>query len=435
MSSRAWLAAAAPATIAIYACGAPGASPGAPGGGSAPPVPPELAISAMLPAQCAGPEIVRIERPVASSAPTMGRFSYGFRFRPPMTQGAPVLVFLPGGPGMTSTDQAPSMIPEGWGYLLTDPRGTGCNTLAALPAPDVSSAFFRTEEIAGDVIAAIKDRGLDPYLLYGISWGTELGTFVAHDLETAGGTPPIAVVLEGVLGRAFGADFGGAGWIAQWGMLQSSLRPDVLTELDTSAAPYGLPDDVWGRALMTILDAGPDLDTMLLDALSTSNADSVRSQALGLVKSLGARQLTDPQSVELYRQTVCRELADTSPADDLDVVFSQGQLVRNVAENGTKCAGLHVTTPYDSAQLQFAAKLYDFIGSNDPATEPWQGDYHFEHHQGRATRVITSGGGHESLQLNQAPCAPAVLASIAAGGADLQQVLLSCPHPVHADEK
>src|SRR5262249_11934214 len=76
-------------------------SPSGGGGG-------ELAIAATLPAQCTGPEIFRVDRAVATNDPSMGHYAYGFRFKPPTAAGAPVLVYLPGGPGITSIDEVPT---------------------------------------------------------------------------------------------------------------------------------------------------------------------------------------------------------------------------------------------------------------------------------------------------------------------------------------
>jgi len=105
------------------------------------------------------------------------------------------------------------------------------------------------------------------------------------------------------------------------------------------------------------------------------------------------------------------------------------------AEEGTKCRELHVTNPYDSAALQFTRPLYLFIGDSDVATPAWQGAYHFEHHAATATRIVTRGGGHNSLEFNQVACAPALLASIAAGGGDLDAVAAGCPMQTTIDRK
>jgi hypothetical protein len=109
--------------------------------------------------------------------------------------------------------------------------------------------------------------------------------------------------------------------------------------------------------------------------------------------------------------------------------------VRNSREEGTKCRELHVTTPYDSANLPFATPLYLFVGDSDTATPAVQGAYHFEHHAGTATRLLTKNGGHNSLELNQIDCAPALMASIAAGGTGLDTAAAACPKQITIDRK
>jgi hypothetical protein len=158
-------------------------------------------------------------------------------------------------------------------------------------------------------------------------------------------------------------------------------------------------------------------------------------EALGAITELSSDQGPGPDATELYRQVACREIMDTVPANDLDVVFSAGALVRNSAQEGTKCRDLHVTTPYDSAALQFETQLYLFVGDSDTATPQWQGAYHYDHHTGHATRVTTRNGGHNSLELNQIDCAPQLMASIAAGAADLQTVAAGCPMQTTIDQK
>jgi len=396
----------------------------------------DLEVARDLPEVCSSSEVIRIPRPVWDGN-TSDTFSYGFRFKAPTTPGAPVLVYLPGGPGQGSMDHPPDFIPPGWGYLATDPRGVGCNRLAALPAGDNAGRFFSTHELAGDVIAALRDRALANYVLFGISYGTLLGTTVAHDLEQrVDVAPPTAVVLEGVLGRAFGADFAGAEFITQWDRVRGVLPADVLAELDTAAAPYGIPALGWSKILMSVLPEGPgDTAGLMLSLSTTQPADARQATIDALQQVANGSELRAPGEVELYREIACREIMDTVPASDLDVVFSAGVLVRNAAEEGTKCRELHVTSPYDSAALQFQRPLYLFVGDSDVATPAWQGAYHFEHHAGTATRIVTRGGGHNSLEFNQVACAPALLASIAAGGGDLATVAAGCPMQTTIDRK
>lgn len=397
-----------------------------------------LALASDLADHCTSEEVIRLDR-VVEVGSVETHFSYGFRYKAPIVPGAPVIVSLPGGPGGAAMGELPSFVPEGWGYLLTDPRGVGCNTLAELPSKEIASAIFKTEVLADDVIAAIVDRKLEDYVLFGVSYGTLLGTTISHRLEARKLVPPRAVVLEGVLGRAFGTDFVGAEYIRQWDRIRAALPADVLAELDTSAAPFGMPNEEWSRALMAWLPVSPEFVFQRVAALSPQSELTAEQRAEVLASILAAGKANDhdaPGQVELYRQVACREIMDTVPKNDLDVVMVAGRLVRNSAEEGTKCAGLRVETPYDSAKLPFAAKLYDFIGDVDPATPAWQGAYHFEHHTGGpAVRVVSQNGGHNSLRLNQGACSPAVFASIAAGGADLAAVLATCPLPVLVDTK
>ncbi|MGE0867134.1 MAG: alpha/beta hydrolase [Kofleriaceae bacterium] len=396
----------------------------------------DLDLASELPEHCSLDEIVRITRPVASDKLVDGSFSYGFRYKAPATPDAPVLVYLPGGPGSASTSRTPDFVPEGWGYLMTDPRGVGCNTLAELPEPDVSSAFFRTQEIARDVVAAIEDRQLTNYIVFGISYGTALGTTVAHELELTELPAPTAVVLEGVLGRAFGEDFVGAEYIRQWDRVRAALPADVRAELDTALAPFGFTAVEWSRVLMGLLPLGPLEVHGYLATLSSSVPEETRQEVLAdLAARAAQRPFTGPGEVEMYRQVACRELMDTVPENDLDVVFEAGQLVRNASEEGTKCKGLTVTTPYDAATLQFTPKTYYFLGDSDVATPIWQGNYHFDNHLGSATKIVTQNGGHNPLEYNQIDCAPKLMASIAAGGADLETLLAECPMPATLETK
>jgi pimeloyl-ACP methyl ester carboxylesterase len=395
----------------------------------------EFSLASALPEQCVGPEIFRVERPVVTSHGSE-TFSYGYRFKAPTAPGAPVLVYLPGGPGSASTNRLPAFVPEGWGYLLTDPRGVGCNTLASVPDAADSAGFWNTPEIARDVVAAIRARKLDSYIVFGISYGTLLATTVAHELEEQSLPAPRAVVLEGVLGRGFSSEFVGAEYIHQFDRLRPFLPGDVLHELDTAAAPYGITPEGWSRALMNFMPRGTVETAGTLGALSTTQPAETQATALSIFRDMAeGHPHTEPGAIALYRNVACREVADTVPESDLDVVFSAGKLARNKAEDGTKCGDLHLTTPFDSAADPFAAKVYYFIGSDDVATPAWQGTYHYEHHHGPAVKIVTQGGGHNSLQYNQKACAISLMASIAAGGADLQTALGTCPLPTAVESK
>jgi len=407
------------------------------GAGISPQSVPEMAAAPMLPAHCSSEEVRWIPRPASTDDPTLGRFSYRFRYRPARAPGAPVLVFLPGGPGLTSTETPPSFIPPDWGYLLTDPRGTGCNSLKEVPYGRQARGFFQTRELAGDVVAALGALSGQSYVLFGTSYGSMVGQTVAALMEERG-LVARAVVLEGVFGRAFApGEFVMAAYIDEWDRLRTSLPDDVRAELAGGTTPYGLDVPTWSRALIAMLPESPAATLQRLASLSPRLTPdrAARVAVLDGIRQRGAESPIPPGQRELRRQIACREIADSSPGSGLDVVLMSGLLVRNVSDEGTLCGDLRLTTPFDAAAIGYAAPVYYFVGEDDVAAPPWQGAYAFEQHQRRATRVTVRGGSHRALTGDLGSCAGALMASIAAGGVDLAQALAACPATVQVDAK
>ena len=396
----------------------------------------DLALASELPEQCSL-AMIRIERPVSSDDLVGGSYSYGFRFKAPTEPSAPVLVFLPGGPGQSSTSQVPSFVPESWGYLLTDSAWRwlqhtreasrrGC-LLGVLSHPRYFTGCGRGDK---------GFRALTNYIVFGISYGTVLGTTVVHELELERVPPPRAVVLEGVLGKAFEAGFVGAEYITQWDCVRTRLPADVLAELDTKSAPYDVPAAGWSRYLMELLNFGPEFVASDLAGLSSTAPEDVRRATLAGIEGVAAETGAMAEGEEeMLRQIACRELDDTLVANGLFAAFQAGKLVRNTTQEGTLCKNLTLTDPYDSADLQSAPKVYYFLGDSDVATPFSQGTYHYDHRGGAAVKITTIDGGHNSLQFNQMECAPALMASIAAGGADLSTALASCPLATNVEQK
>lgn len=91
---------------------------------------------------------------------------------------ATTAVYLPGGPGGGSIGETarfqenfPTM-----NLVLIDPRGVGCN----FQGPDgFKLRQLSTEEHARDVLDVIKQLKLKNFIIYGISYGTVVGTKVA----------------------------------------------------------------------------------------------------------------------------------------------------------------------------------------------------------------------------------------------------------------
>ena len=369
--------------------------------------------------------------------------TYRARVRP-AAAGQPTIVFLPGGPGNTSIgDDMSGFVPADFGLVQTDPRGVGCNELAT-PAAD-PLAFYSTDQIADDVIAMIDHLALDNYVLYGHSYGTELATVVASRL----GTAPRAVLLEGVLGRAFHSDeLPAQAYSDQWAnVLRPGLPADALAILDGDA-PLGIDGALWGKYMMAMMPRGagaqghPLVNALL--ALSQevatqtgTNVDDNRAALAAEVRSFAELEGVTPAGLTLQRHVACREITDKIPSDNVDVVLDHGLLVPS-PRVGTLCTGLALDAPYDAATDRIVVPSFYFVGDLDPATPKLQSDYHFAANTAsRRTRVTIKGGGHLPLHFNLAtdpePCALAIVGAVATGG-DLAAALGTCKRPTTVDD-
>jgi pimeloyl-ACP methyl ester carboxylesterase len=386
-----------------------------------------------LPAACKAADIVTIDR-------GYGRYRARYRAAAP---GQPTIVFMPGGPGNTSIGEDMSAwIPAELGLVQTDPRGVGCNELVS-PAAD-PLAFYSTDQIAGDVVAMIEYLELRDYVLYGHSYGTQLATRVASFV----GGAPRAVILEGVLGRAFRADeLPAQAYADQWAnVLRPTLPADALAILDGDA-PLGIDGALWGKYFMAMmprgaLSGGHPLTNNLLNlseefATQTgTNVDENRAALAAEVQMFANLDGVTPAGLVLQRHVACREITDKLPEDNVDVVLDHGLLVPT-PRLGSLCTGLTVDDPFDTAAEQMVVPSVYFLGELDPATPKLQSDYHFDHntHSPR-TRVTFKAAGHLPVHFNLVndpePCALAVVTAAATQG-DLAAALATCKRPSTVD--
>lgn len=342
-----------------------------------------------------------------------GALTYRYTMSEGSDPSAPTIIFIPGGPGQTSTDAALG-VPSEMSLIRTDPRGVGCNESDSLTDADLTS-----EEIAKDILAIVRDQHLTRYILHGISYGTVVATMAAA-LAAKENTPaPLAVVLEGTLGRAFQAGEYDQAYIQRWKKFRSLIPQRLLGELSGSELPLGVSSREmasWISALTIFgeLPMGGDYGIFQLERLdkvheNPDDADNLRRQI---------QKLTSPPSparLRLYQHITCHELVP----DMRDVVFDfdlqQGELV----DSGLRlCNGERLDRPFDSARFQISAPVYYFSGLEDPATPPFQARYHFEHQKSsksQRTLVTILNGGHQALSNTLADCITPIWRSITSG--------------------
>ena len=393
------------------------------------------------PPQCTTDEIRSIERPLSSETQASPTFAYQFRYRAPASSDQPTLIFLPGGPGQASIGTpSESFVPAGFGLVQTDPRGVGCNELADVGEP---LAFYQTDELAADVVAIVAELGLDNYVLYGVSYGTVLATVTVHRLESSGLPPPRAVILEGVVGRAFATEFVAQGMIDQWDAIYPALPADALAVL-AEPAPLGLTAHDWGEYIASRLPLGRGPEGSLLAnelyllseaavPLTGMTLEENRAAIAEAVRQAANADPVDAAGLRLFRYVACREITTEATTDGLDVVLEAGRLVPAPGQ-GSMCTDLSLTTPFDVRRFPSSTKTFYITGERDPNTPAWQGDYHMANHiTAERTMLFVPDAGHNAMGYNlgvESMCAVPLVEDMALGGARLAELAAACPRPV-----
>jgi pimeloyl-ACP methyl ester carboxylesterase len=382
-----------------------------------------------LPAKCRKDDIRTIQLPVHPGQRGSKSFTYRYHLREAEDPAAPLVIFIPGGPGQSSIG-ATTSIPSGLGLARTDPRGAGCNANAVFSADSLSS-----EAIAADILALIRDVKPKRYFLYGSSYGTVVATIVAARAGEEGVPRPAGVVLEGTIGRSFQPKESLEGFVEGWEELKTKLPPAVVRQLSSSPLPLGFSAEAWGGWIQSLLLYGdsPGGGSFAVDQLSALDPSEPENRREVLAKLMNNFLAPAPKEhTRLYREITCREIDDGVRGQKTDMELRGGKLVR--IENGF-CSGIPLSSPFDSAAYQTSAPVFYFSGGQNSATPEFQTEYHFSSQgHGRKVWVNVPTGGHLALTMNLGDCYGKLWMDIAEhGGDDLEALLPGCmikPSPV-----
>lgn len=387
---------------------------------------------------CRSPRVHHLRRPYFPGNAGAGNstFDYSYELYRPAQPGFPTILELTGGPGQAligAGDRVGRRFPAGVGIVLLDPRGVGCNkppTGQTFPLD-----FYDTRSVALDTLAVARDLGLSHYILFGSSYGSMVATEAAALAESRGETKPDSVVIEGVLGRAFRPMEAFSGFVRQWDQIYPTLPAATRAALKSSS-PLGLTHDQLGNFIADNLlfryrpsEPGvPDPNFGWLSALTANEHDPNGARLANAVRAdWRSANSPEPEVATMYRAIACRELASELWGPNMDVAFrlnDQGGLAPVVKD---LCRGLSIDRPYDVKDWKITAPIYYFVGGKDPSTPPNQGAYHFRSEPGAdRTFVRIPEGGHSALSSSLADCEPAIFASIAQGGHDLEATLAGC---------
>jgi len=371
--------------------------------------------------------VTTIERPIFPDRADSPTFGYSFKVYPGTDPNAPTVIYLPGGPGGSSIseERGPEYVPEAYTIVQTDPRGVGCN--AAKTVDHYSDEFYETEWFASDVLAIVQRLRLTNYLLYGVSYGSLLATVTASKAEAEGITPPVAVVLEGVVGKTFDQESEVEEMFqSEWRALRDRLPEDVRTELLSTPPPLGLSADDWGGAISTMLSVGTfrrpySFGEELLLALSAQASSQDREGLRKWVARYGGPPF-DEFGMRLHDLVACHEVVET---DFVSLSLRDGELVAS----STYCTDVPLDRAYAARDWPITKPIYYFSGKRDPNTPSWQAQAHFDA-EVTAPRELVSvpDAGHQPLALNLEDCAAPLWAAMA-GGKGLKDALSGCEWP------
>lgn len=326
-------------------------------------------------------------------------FSYHYRLIQSEIKNAPLVIYLPGGPGGTSIGDVDPRLSKEYSLVLTDPRGAGCNDSENIKAKDISS-----ELIADDLVALVKHLKPKNYIVHGHSYGTVVATIFSNKIAALNLPQPKAIVLEGVFGKYWDQRKNEFGLVSSWKKIFRSLSIAMQQKLSNHAqSPLTTKEASWFQAIYQFLYLGKihflpySYDELLKNFTAKVEGRSYPEDLKKLYSSINFGGL--PSSEKTWEAIACNELF-YSGKESLD--YSYGQLHY---ESKRRCLADRLN-PYDSAKWQMQHKTIYFVGENDPSTPLWQGEYHFDHQTHKQKQFVrVRDGGHRAFQLNLNDCA------------------------------
>jgi len=354
---------------------------------------------------CSGSDVEKIQLPIYPDQEHSPFFEYKFQnIRTMNNPEMPTIIFLPGGPGGSSMVKQWNFLShffyafpkEGFNFILTDPRGAGCNSN---PEIQFSDDAFSTSYLAADILAMIRATGLKNYILYGHSYGSMLATEVVARAERGEAPVPKLVVLKGVVGRAWHAtENDDQGYIDQWALLKSKLPKNIVERFGQDPLPFDFSNETWGNFIQNGLIMGENVlipELNLSTQLLALEGDHDSQEKLRIAVQEADGHEPSVNMMRVHKPIACREIM---PGHGLNsgITFEHGSFFPSIDHT---CDDYEITNPFDSADWQIRAPIAYFQGENDPAVPMWQARYHLAN-QKSSTRlffITVKNAGHDSL--------------------------------------
>lgn len=368
-------------------------------------------ISAIFPivaqAACPTDELRSVTRPVAEGSSQTFEFKYRYKCENPNW---PTIIYVPGGPGMTSTDLRKDF--PNANVIYTDPRGTGVNKEYWTKKPE--GKRVTTEDIADDVVSIVNKLNLKNYVLYGQSFGTAVATVAGSKIEKDSTlATPKAIVLEGTVGKAAQIHEQSDAAQAFWNKVKAEGRYCVECKADQKLEKFSKQDV--GNVISMALEAG--MNGAYVDVFLNRVDDKEFAE---VAKNL--EQVADADQLRLYKDVGCREFFELGISN---TEYDKGEL-KSVPIG--ICEGQKFDQQFDSRKWPIEkTKLIYIAGTHDIATPLQQTAYHYEGHpQANKQLICAARGGHTPLTQDLEDCNKQLWSEILAGRYNFSKALEAC---------
>lgn len=187
--------------------------------------------------------------------------------------------------------------------------------------------------------------------------------------------PPLAVVLEGTLGKAW--NYG-----ERWQKYQQRLNPVLKADANISALMQGnagirgIKDgNLWLSYIFEAVREAPVNDfSAIMQGLSSGNLHWHTQHFLQSIQNASTQLTGTGQDLSFGNVVGCRELQDLR---DMLGFRDNLLIVKDAPANDDPCANLPFNRKYNAANYQIASPIYYLQGREDPATPMFQMQYHF----------------------------------------------------------
>lgn len=334
---------------------------------------------------CSKENICSVMRPLTSDDGKIFQLPYKFKYRP-AKNGAPTVVFIPGGPGDILSSENPDKfngVPDDFGVILTDPRFAGINNYENILN---FSNSFTSLGVAEDILLALKSLNIKNYFLYGVSYGTVPATIAS---AIAKENPPRAIILDGTVGHSFTYSEYNMEFSKYWATFIQTTDKNTFTLFKDRVKSFIKQSiftaDQFGNILQALLmnrylPNGFDLLPYFVNSIANAGTEPEAKEVIQYFVDILNDNKRDTGALQFHARILCKELSPNDHPDSVNFSFNgEGD---NFVESGQANCPKYIKSKdidlYDSKKYQIQGSVLYMQGEDDPATPVNQSLYHFK---------------------------------------------------------